>query len=332
MRPKATLKNISKNLNLSISTVSRALKDHPDISEETKKRVMEAASLLEYEPNTYAINLRTNQSRTFGLMVPEISNFFYHSFISAVEEESRKMGFSLLILQSGDDPAVELENLRICRLNRVEGLFVCLSTHTKDIKPFLKLDEAGVPVLFFDKVPSFEACNRICVADEEAGTLAASALLAKNPRHILALFGDPDLLITQKRQHSFMGTVARHETPIPVTIRYANNKEEALRETADCLESDNPPDSLFTMSDQLLTGALKAIQKKRLHIPDSIKVISICNDGFIPSLFEPEITYVETSGYQLGKLAMRRMADHRNGKTFVQELLLPCRLIEGGSL
>src|SRR5438132_1127583 len=103
----ATLKKISQMLGLSISTVSRALKDHPDISEKTKQRVTELANALDYEPNANAIHLRTSKNNLFGLIVPSVSNFFYDSFIGAVEEECRKNNYSLLILQSGDDAAVE---------------------------------------------------------------------------------------------------------------------------------------------------------------------------------------------------------------------------------
>lgn len=332
MRSKATLKNISESLHLSISTVSRALKNHPDISEDTKRKVMELAALMEYEPNTYAINLRTNRSKTLGLMVPSISHHFYHSFISSVEEEARHMGYSLMILQSGDDPEVELENLRLCRINRIAGLFASISPKTTDIKPFLKLEESGIPVIFFDKVPYFEACNKVCVADTEAGAMAASAILEKNPRNILALFGNPDLLITQKRQQAFMETIASHPTAIPLTFRYAQSQEEARQQTLGILKEHRHPWVIFTMSDEILCGTLQAIQELQLRIPEDIRILSICNDGFIPTLFTPHITYVETSGYQLGKLAIKRLTDHMNGKTFVQEQTLNSRLVEGGTL
>lgn len=332
MRTKATLKNISESLNLSISTVSRALKNHPDISDETKAKVMELAALMEYEPNTYAINLRTNRSKTFGLMVPEISNFFYHSFISSVEEEARRLGYTLLILQSGDDPAIEMENLRLCRMNRVAGLFVCISTQTRDIKPFLKLDEIGIPVIFFDKVPAFEACNKVCVADEEAGVLAATTLLEKKPKSILALFGSPDLLISQKRQKAFTETIASHAQAVPVTIRYAASSTEACQHTLSALRHAQRPDAVFSMSDEILTGVMKAVQELKIPVPGGINILSICNNGFIPNLYVPTISYVETSGFELGKLAMKRMVDHMNGKTFVQELILPSKVVSGGSL
>src|SRR5512139_1711247 len=151
MEKRATLKNISHALNMSISTVSRALKNHPDISEETKKRVQEAAAMMEYEPNTFAINLRTDKRDMVGIIIPYISNFFYQSFIAAVEEEAKKNAYSVLILQSSDNPETEIENLKICRLNRVAAVFVSISPTTRDISPFLKLSQ-NTPVIFFDKV------------------------------------------------------------------------------------------------------------------------------------------------------------------------------------
>ena len=265
MKQKATLKNISKSLNLSISTVSRALKNHPDISESTKQKVTELATMLDYEPNTYAINLKTNRSKTIGLMVPVISPYFYHSFISAVEEESRKKDYSLFILQSGDDPAVELENLRLCRVNRVAGLFVAISSATKDIHPFLKLEEQGIPVIFFDKVPNYEACNKVCLADEDAGKLAAETLLKKDPQHILAIFGNPDLLITQKRQRSFLEAIAAAPKTIPVTVRYASSAEEAQHHCLESISFTSKPDLIFTMSDEILTGVIKALYRSEEH-------------------------------------------------------------------
>lgn|SRR5574343_400725 len=332
MRTKATLKKISQNLNLSISTVSRALKNHPDISEETKRKVIELAGLLEYEPNTHAINLRTNRSKVFGLMVPVISNYFYYSLIAAVEEDARRMGYTLLILQSGDDPLIEAENLRLCRMNRVAGVFVSLAAGTKDISHFLKLDELDIPVIFFDKVPAYEACNKICLADSEAARLAAETIIRKNRKKIFALFGNPELLITQKRLAAFKETIESTGEPIEMIIQHASSSDEAFIQTTRQFSQADRPDTIFTMSDEILTGVMKALQRKQVQVPDEVGVISICNDNFIPSLYFPEITFVETSGRDLGKLAFKRMMDHLGGKTFLQELTLPSRLISGGSL
>jgi LacI family transcriptional regulator len=325
-----TLKKISEILGLSISTISRALKDHPDISDKTKQRVVELATTLDYEPNANAINLRTSNSKLFGLIVPSIANQFYNSFIASVEEESRKNGYSLMILQSGDDPAVELTNLKLCRQNRVTGMFVCISPETTNIDAFLKLKEIEVPVIFFDKVPDTNNCNKVCVADSLSATMAANAIInKKKKKKVLAIFGNDHLLITKKRLAAFTNTINEKDSTIKILTNYAVSTVEAEEQTLKYLSEK--PDTVFCMSDEILVGVMKAIQRKGLKIPEDIAVITI-SSGDIPKLYYPEITYVETSGMKLGKLAFSSMMACLAGSTFIQELTIESLLVEGGSL
>ena len=313
-------------LGLSISTISRALKNHPDISEKTKQRVNELANALDYEPNANAIHLRTSKNNLFGLIVPSISNFFYDSFIAAVEEESRKNNYSLLILQSGDDAAVEVENIKLCRQNRISGLFACITSQTVNLDPFLKLKGLDIPVIFFDKVPDDNTYNKVCVADALSANIAATTILESKKKKVLAIFGNENLSITKKRLAAFNKTINKKIKTITV---HANNSVEAEQLTIRSLKEK--PDTVFCMSDEILTGAMKAIQKSGLKIPGDIAVISISN-GFIPTLYFPEITYVETSGYKLGKLAFSSMMACLGGSTFMQELTIESLLVEGGSI
>jgi LacI family transcriptional regulator len=313
-------------LGLSISTVSRALKNHPDISDKTKLRVTELANTLDYEPNAFAIHLRTSKSNLFGLIVPSISNFFYHSFISSVEEESRKHGYSLMILQSGDDPAVEINNLKLCRQNRISGLFACISNQTSQVDAYLKLKEQDIPVIFFDKVPDISNCNKVCVADEASATMAANTILYYKKKKVLALFGNENLLITKKRLAAFTKTMNGNAI---LLIHHADTADAAEAITLE--NFSQKPDTIFCMSDEILTGAMKAIQRTPLKIPDDIAVIAISN-GFIPKLYFPEITYIETSGHQLGKLAFSSMMACLAGSTFTQELIAESRMVAGGSI
>jgi len=319
-------------LNMSISTVSRALKNHPDISEATKKKVQEAAAMLEYEPNTYAISLRTNKTNLVGVIVPFISNLFYQSFLAAAEEEAKKNNFSLLILQSSDNPDSELDNLRICRANRVASVFVSISPFTKDINPFIKMAKSGTPVIFFDKVPPYEALDKVCIDDEGAATIAAEEIIKKQQGKVLGLFGNPELSITQKRIAAFQDVFNAHGRIKDLAIVYVTSSQEAQMLVTTSFAKKIKPAVVFCMSDEILAGAMKAFQQLRLKIPEDVKVITISNDGFIPKLFEPEITYIETSGYELGKLCFKRMLDYNAGKTFIQEVLLPARLVEGASI
>ena len=331
MSTKITLRDISKNLNISISTVSRALKGHPDISEETREKVMRLASLMDYEPNTYAISLRTNKSNIFGVIVPEISNYFYHSFIASVEEESRKIGYTLLILQSGNDPAIEAESIKLCRLNRVAGVFVSVATSNSDMEKFQKLESGGVPVIFFDKVPDYDACNKVCLADEEAAVMAAQELLARNKKNILAIFGKTDISITKRREKAFHAVFAGNNQ-VHIHTEHAGSSAEARDAAIKVFQQETKPDAVFAMSDEILTGVMKAVQQTGIKIPGETGIISLANNEFIPTLYEPEITYIETSGYKLGKLAFQRIADYMGGKKFYRELILPARLVKGTSL
>lgn len=331
MSNNATLKKISDHLHVSISTVSRALKDHPDVSPETKRRVKELAEFLDYEPNAFAVNLRTRHSNLFAVIVPEISNYFYHSFIQAVEEEARKMGYTLMILQSMNDPEIEQQNLRLCRHNKVAGVFVALSSKTKDFEPFQKMERLSIPVVFFDKVPMDDVFNKVCLADEEAGIMAAQQLLAHHPKRILAVMGSKDLSITQRRQKAFETYCRQHQPEIQVQVVFADNMDHAFTLINHALLHKDRPDAIFSMSDEIMCGAIKAINRQNLHMPGDIRLITVSN-GFLPLLFSPEIAYVKTSGYDLGKLSFERMREIMDGKKFVRENLLSCTFHPGGSL
>jgi LacI family transcriptional regulator len=331
MKSKATLKNISDLLQISISTVSRALKDHPDIAEQTKKKVRELAEMLDYEPNAFAINLRTNASKLIGLIVPEMSNFFYHSFIASVEEEARLKGYSLMILQSGNNKDIELANLKLCKLNRVAGIMVAITTGTNDFSAFIRVEESGIPLVFFDKVPEEQGFMTVCVDDDIAGKLAAEAIIHKKRKKVLAIFGNPTLSITRKRLKTFSAEFKKTSPKIKITFVHAENSEDALNLTLSALKKEGSPDTVFCMSDEILTGSIKAIQQQKLSIPADISLLAISN-GFIPSLYDPEITYVETSGAKLGKKAFESMLDRLLHEAVPREVIIEARLVEGGSL
>lgn len=313
-------------LGISISTVSRALKDHPDISDKTKVRVRELADALDYEPNTNAIHLRTSKNNLFGLIVPSVSNFFYDSFIAAVEEECRKSGYTLLILQAGDDNASEQESIKLCRQNRVAGVFACLTSSTTNIDLYKKLKNTGVPVIFFDKVPDDDDEIKVCMADASSAIIAAKTIVGKKRKKLLALFGNKGLSITKKREKAFFEIIADN---IPAIIHNVSNSDEARQTTAEALKQN--PDTIFCMSDEILTGAMKAVLEAGLKVPGDISIISISN-GYIPKLYHPDITYVETSGYKLGKLAFTAMIESIAGDNNPRELLVESILVDGGSI
>jgi LacI family transcriptional regulator len=327
-----TLKKISQLLNISISTASRALKDHPDIADSTKQKVKELAEMLEYEPNPYAIQLSTSHSKVFGLIVPEVSNLFYTSFIDAVEDESRKIGYTLIILKTNDDAEIEAAHIKYCKKHRVAGLFACITPGTSNFELFQSLNKSGIPVVFFDRVPDSGNCNRVCFADENAAIIAAEAILKKNKKKVLAVFAEPSLSITQKRLKAFQQVFQQNKNAPPLDIYHTSPVENSKDIIKQKLLSAGRPDTIFCMTDVILHSTMKALQELQLKIPEEVAVITISNSEFFPQLYTPEITYVETSGYKLGVLALSAMITCVKEDAPYQELYIDACLIEGKSL
>ena len=325
-----TLKRISQVLGLSISTVSRALKNHPDISANTKKRVSELANTLDYEPNINAISLRSKKNMVIGLIVPSISGFFYDSFISAIEEECRTHLYMLMILQSSNDAETEINSLRICRQNRISGLFACLSTKTTSMAAFDKFKEVDIPLVFFDKVPDSDNYNKVCIDDEAAAKMAAELLVKKNKKNILAIFGNETISITRTRYKAFQKIMHEYKD-VNIINEYCDTSDAAKKVTKNYFTKKQKPDAVFCMSDEILIGVIKSLNDLKISIPEDAAVLAL-SDGFLPKIYSPEITYIETSGYKLGKLAFTKMLDCLNGKIEITETFTKSILVNGASL
>jgi len=328
---KSTLKELSLSLGISVSTVSRALKDHPDISTSTRNKVKELAALMEYEPNSYAVQLRTKKSNVLGILVPSIDNFFYDSFIAAVEDEARRNGYSVLIMQSRDDLDTEISNLHFFRKNMVMGLFAAISIATEDMSTYQRLENQDIPVVFFDRVPEEKGFYTVCLADEEAARIAASAIIEKNKKNVLGLFGHPHLSISKLRRDSFLNTFKTIAPGTKVIIDYPENSAVSKEVALAALTSATPPDVIFCMGDMILIGVMKAVHQLNLKVPEQVAVIAISN-GFIPGMFNPVTTYVETSGFKLGKLAYGQMQARLKDEPVAEIVCVESLLISGGSL
>jgi LacI family transcriptional regulator len=330
MKPQTTLKKIAHHLNLSISTVSRALKDHPDVSPDTIRRVKDLANMMDYEPNAFAVNLRKKHSNIFAIIVPELSGFFYNSFVEAVEEKARQIGYNIMILQSREDPIIEAENLKLCRYNHVAGVFAALTRHTIDYAGFDKTIAAEIPVVFFDKVPPQEHYHTACIADREAGMLAAQQLLMSGKKRLLLVLGNPNLSITRRRQEG-LHSVFDNFTDLSIDTLHAESTSEAFEQVMKLSPVYLEGLAIFCMSDELLCGCMQALYHYNMAIPRQVSLLSMSN-GFFPQLFYPNISYVETSGYQLGLLSFEIMESLHRQEEVLHANMLQCFFKKGHSL
>lgn len=301
-----TIKDLARQLGVNVSTISRALKGHPDISPDMRRRVQDLAEALHYTPNTMAVGLRKQRSRLVGLVMPEINMFFFPSVIKGVDEVLRQANMKMIVLQSGDTLDQEIENLRICAESGVEGLLLSVSKETVNLHHLSLLEDLGAPVVLFDRVVDTDQYDRVMIDDFKAAVQGVQYLLQTGCRRLVGIFGAPGLQITQRRRDGFL-----HAWPeaanTPDSVLFAGSPVEGAEAVKKLLqERSEPIDGIFVMSDELMAGVAPTLRQSNLRIPEDCSVIGI-SDGFLPHYLHPKITYLHHSGYEIGRMAARRL-------------------------
>jgi LacI family transcriptional regulator len=303
-----TIKDIARLLGINVSTVSRALTNHPNVNADTRQRVIELANEMGYMPNTLAVNLRRRHSGLVALLISEINMFFVPSVIRAIEEQMRLNGYRLLILQSKDSYEAEAENLKICRQLAVEGILVSLSAETQELKHFDAIFEEGIPVVFFDKVPAGDY-NSVRIDDAKTACNATDYLVQQGHKHICGLFGLPSLRITGERLKGFRKRLATSGLIADPNLElFAANSQLASTMLLQLLQQNKHATALFAMSDELLVGAVQAAEEAGLKVPYDFSIICI-SDGSAPNFYSPRISHLHHSGYEIGLAASKRLLD-----------------------
>jgi LacI family transcriptional regulator len=299
-----TIKDLAKHLGVNPSTISRALHDHPDVGEDLKRKITDLALQLGYRPNRMAISLRNRRSRLIGLIVPEVNMFFFPSVIRGVEDMAQQKGYGLIMFHSSNSLEREMENVQLCFENNVEGLLIALTKETFCLDHLEPLQEAGVPVVLFDKVIDHPAYPSVVLNDYEAASKMAGLLREANCSRVLGVFGDPHLNITQKRIKGFRD--ALQGTAAELQFIFADSAEKSLQLSSELLGQGFLPDGLFAMSDEVLIGAVAALKALDHRFSESCRVVCI-SDGIIPGFLNIRSSYLLHSGYEAGQIAMERL-------------------------
>ncbi len=300
-----TIKDIARALNISPSTVSRALKNHPDISEETKVAVNELAARLKYQPNALALSLKNSRSNTIGVIIPEIVHYFFSSVISGIEDIAYDAGFTVIICQSNEKYDREVANANMLLSHRVDGVLVSISKETTRFDHLTMLKEKGLPLVFFDRiVPEIET-DQVIIDDEDAAYRATMHLIETGKKRIAHFAGPPNLLIGRDRKNGYIKALKESGLIVaPELIVEADSFEKALIETTRLLELRNPPDGIFATNDLTAIGAMQSLHKKGVKIPQQVAVIGF-SDGRFSGITEPTLSSVDQHGYEMGTMATR---------------------------
>jgi len=311
-----TIKDLAKELNISCSTVSRALKDFPGISPATKKAVTELADKYNYRPNAIALSLRNQKTNVIGVVIPETVHFFFSTVISGIEDEAMKDGYNVMICQSNEKYEREADCIDALMSARVDGILVSISRETEDLAHLQKVVEEGTPMVFFDRLVEGMNAPSVIVDDYQGAYDAVEHLIEQDSKHIVHLSGPDNLIISRKRTEGYISALEDHQIPVKqeYIIECRNGTaEEAEVAMTKILESGMAIDGVFANNDMAALGALKAVQKAGLTPPKDVAIIGFSNWQF-SSLVNPGLSSVSQPGYEIGREAARLMLDQINNE------------------
>lgn len=298
-----TIKDIARELGISPSTVSRALKDHPDISQYTKQAVKDLAKKLNYQPNAIALSLKHSRSFTLGVIIPETVHFFFSSVISGIEDIAYNSGYNIMICQSNELYSREKSNANMLFSNRVDGLLISLSKETQDFDHISLFQNNNIPVVFFDRGTDAFLCDQVIIDDYHAAFNIVDFMIKRGHKKIIHLAAPQNLDIGLKRRKGYEDALKANNLPFDESmVVYADKFEISTQKVNEIIENGNIPDGIFAVNDLTALGALRALKKHNLNVPNDVGVTGFGN-GQNAMLVDPPLTTIDQNGYKMGQKA-----------------------------
>ncbi len=331
-----TIKDIARELKISASTVSRALKNHPDISEETKRAVNELAQRLNYQPNAVALSLKQRRSNTIGVIIPEIVHYFFSSVISGIEDVAYDAGYNVIICQSNERYEREVANAKTLLASRVDGVLVSISKHTTDFGHLYNLRDNNVPMVFYDRVVPGLEVDQVIIDDLDAAFRATMHLIETGRKRIAHFAGPQKLIIGQERKAGYIRALEESGLEVdPELIIEADTFEKARLAVMKLLNSKKKIDGVFAVNDLTAIGAMQTIQKRGIKIPEEVAVVGF-SDGRFSGITDPTLTSVDQHGYEMGTIAtqmlLKRISEEDDTRPFETRVLSADLIVRGSSV
>ena len=309
--PLVTLKQIAEQLGISITTVSKALNNYPDVSKKTKKLVKETASMLNYKPNSFAVNLRTKKSKTIGLIIPVIVHHFFSSVIKGILEQAEKKGYLVIILQSNESYELEKKQIDLLLSKRVAGVLISIANETANFNHLNSVIDQETPIVMFDKIAKIVNCSKVIIDDRKAAYIATQHLIDIGCKRI-AHFRGP--LLPQNSIDRFLGY---KKALIDNNIMYDSSLvyicecgdmsfEEGKKNAKQLLKDHKNVDGIFINTDLVAIGAMTEFYKQGVKVPQDISIVGFSN-WFMSSVISPSLTTINQPGFEMGKKAFKQL-------------------------
>jgi len=324
-----TIKHLAKKLNISVSTVSRALRNVTDINPETKQQVLQLAKELNYEPNFMAQSLVRRKTRIIGVIVPAIHSDYFSQALGGMTDVAIQHDYHVMFCQSNETYKQEVSSVRKLVSCNIDGLLISVSKETMDAVELRKVKEKGLPVVMFDRIlPDFD-CNKVIVDEYNGAFKAVEHLIRKGCRRIVHIAGPEGLSISVNRLNGYLDALRKHRLTVDDRLIFRTKafEEDALPLIRKIARLDPLPDAVFAINDKTAVLALKYLREHDISVPDDIRVAGF-NDDPISEVVEPSLTTVMQPGYEVGKLAMGILIDEiGNGSKKTVTVRLKTRLI-----
>lgn len=335
MNKQATIKDIAKALNISTSTVSRALRNAPDVNQETRNAVVALSEELSYQPSRLALSLQQKQTHTIGVIVPNL-DYVMATMVKGIDEVALEAGYTVMVCQSNESFGREMVNTRRLLDSLVDGFIVSVSSESKVFDHFKKIQQKNMPMVVFDRVSADLVAPKVKLDNVEGGSLAAEHLIEQGYKRIAVLAGPKNLAISNERLEGCLKVMKKFKLkPDASHIIHCNfNQQDAYEATVGLLKTKNRPDAIFTISDRMAIGAMLAIKEKGLRMPTEIGLVGFNNEP-VTNLVSPTISSVEQPAFELGKAAAKLFLEqmhHEEDLSGMEVVLKPKLVIRESSL
>lgn len=318
-RKEVTIYDLAQELNVSPSTVSRALKDHFSIGKEMINLVKQHAKQRGYRPNSIAASLRRNKTNTIGIITSWINRPFMSSLISGVEEEAARAGYNVIISQSHDSYEREVANAKALYDSRVGGVIVSLAMETRKYDHFNQFVENDIPIVFVDRVSEEFRADRVIIDNFAAGFMATRHLIEQGCKRIAHFAGAQQRNVYRERQRGYLEALRQHDLPIDETLIVRGdilNSEEGMKMANHVLDLPHPPDGIFSPNDTSAVSAILCAKKRGIKIPKELAIIGFNNDP-VSVIVEPQLSTISHPAIDMGRIAARQVLKHKDNRDIV---------------
>jgi LacI family transcriptional regulator len=324
-----TIKDLAKMLNISVSTVSRALRDTYDVSPETKEKVSALAKELKYRPNFNATGLAKRSTHNIGIILPYITNYFFSTVITGVQEIAYSKDFNVTLYLTNDSAEREASIAQNLFVSGLDGLLVSVSSNSNSCFHFQELMDSGLPVVFFDRVPEELHTSKVIQDNFEGAFTAVEHLIQSGYKKIAHIAGPEGMTFTGKRLEGYFAALKKYNIPIRQEwIIYSSfTQESGENDVHELWKLKDKPDSIFAVNDRKAVGAMIALKKLNVKIGKEVGVIGFANDP-ISSVITPTLTTISVPSFDIGRFSCELLLKHIKKKNFhPQEITLPGELI-----